>query len=172
MNRTEVLAVMSVLKAAYPNFYRGISRDDAENAVNLWEDIFRYDEAGVVGLAVRDFIAGDEKGFPPAPGQLKKRLPRQRMSQMDELSPTWKRQKEMMDRYTALKQRRVEAGLPATCWDARKAGISAEEYDQLTEAAGLGDEEFICGSERRLFQDMQGMRALKNGALDNDGELQ
>lgn len=171
MNRTEVLAVMSVLRAAYPSFYRGMSRDDAENAVNLWEDIFRYDDAGAVGLAVRDFIAGDDKGFPPSPGQLKKKLPRQRMSPMDGLSPAWKRQKEMMGRYTALKQRRVEAGLPATGWEARKSGISPEEYNRLTDAAGLGDEEFIYGTERRFLPDVPGLRTLRDGAVAQNGKL-
>lgn len=169
MNRTEVLAVMSVLRAAYPSFYRGMSRDDAENAVNLWEDIFRYDDAGAVGLAVRDFIAGDDKGFPPALGQLKKRLPKQRISVMDGLSPAWKRQKEMIERYIALKQRRVEAGLPATRWEARKTGISHEEYDRITEADGLGDEEFIYGPERRFLPDVPGMRTLTDGEMAQNG---
>lgn len=171
MNRTEVLAVMSVLRAAYPSFYRGMSRDDAENAVNLWEDIFCYDDAGTVGMAVRDFIAEDDKGFPPSPGQLKKKLPKQRMSQMDGMSPTWKRQKEMIDRYTALKQRRVEAGLPATGWEARKSGIFPEEYERITEAAGLGDEEFIYGPERRFLPDVPGMRILTDGAMAQNGKL-
>ena len=36
MNRTETLAVMSILKAAYPSYYRDMKRKDAEVVVNLW----------------------------------------------------------------------------------------------------------------------------------------
>lgn len=39
MNRTETLAVMSILKAAYPAYYRDMKRQDAEAVVNLWSEM-------------------------------------------------------------------------------------------------------------------------------------
>lgn len=171
MNRAEILAVMSVLKAAYPSFYRGMSRNEVENAINLWSDIFRFDDAGAVGMAVQDFISEDDKGFPPVPGQLKKRIPKQRIDQIDALSFSWKRQKEMLDKYELLKQRRLEAGIPATRFDAYKAGILYKEYDRITEEAGLEDEEYIYGPERRFFPDVPGVRILADRALDQNGKL-
>lgn len=58
----------------------------------------------------------------------------------------WKKQMEMQERYDDLRRRRREAGLPENHWEAKEAGMSFEEYDRLTEAAGLGDEAFIYGS--------------------------
>ena len=71
MTREETLAIMSVLKAAYPEFYKNMRRDEAEGIVNLWASIFTDDPAEVVAAAVKAFIATDVKGFAPKPGQIK-----------------------------------------------------------------------------------------------------
>lgn len=71
MTHNETIAVMSVLKAAYPNFYRDMTRKDAESVVNLWEEIFRAEPVQVVAAAVKMHIASDEKGFPPHIGAIK-----------------------------------------------------------------------------------------------------
>ena len=74
MNRSETLAILSVLKAAYPNFYRGLSAADAEAAVSLWEDLFQADPPELVGAAVKALIATDKKGFPPHIGAVKEKI--------------------------------------------------------------------------------------------------
>ena len=74
MTRGEVLGIMSVLKAAYPGFYRGMSRQDAESAVDLWCDMFAEDHADLVGAAVKALIATDEKGYPPHIGAVKAKM--------------------------------------------------------------------------------------------------
>lgn len=71
MTYDETLAIMSVLKAAYPAFYRDMKRADAEAAVALWAEMFKDEPAAVVGLAVKSFIATDEKGFPPNIGTIR-----------------------------------------------------------------------------------------------------
>ena len=71
MTREETLAIMSVLKAAYPGFYRDMKRSEAEGIVSLWEEMFRDDPAQVVGMAVKAHIAGDGKGYPPTIGAIK-----------------------------------------------------------------------------------------------------
>lgn len=71
MTRTETLAIMSVLKAAYPNFYKDMKRDEAEGIVALWTDMFKDDPAEVVAMAVKAHIANDAKGFPPHIGAIK-----------------------------------------------------------------------------------------------------
>lgn len=57
--------------------------------------------------------------------------------QLAEVDRYWRKQREMLDRYEALKRQRREAGLPETLLDARDAGMSLEEYDRLTEGDGL-----------------------------------
>lgn len=71
MDRAETLAVMAVLKAAYPAFYKDMSRKDAEGIVGLWVDMFKGDPAELVGAAVKALIACDTKGFPPHIGAVK-----------------------------------------------------------------------------------------------------
>lgn len=62
---------MSVLKAAYPSYYRDMKRTEAFAVVGLWQSAFRDEPAEWVAQAVRDFIAGDSKGFPPSIGAIK-----------------------------------------------------------------------------------------------------
>lgn len=71
MNREETLAIMGVLKAAYPNYYKDMKRGDAEGIVELWHSMFADDPAQIVAAAVKAHIASDEKGFPPHIGAIK-----------------------------------------------------------------------------------------------------
>lgn len=74
MTRAETIQILSVLKSAYPAFYRDITKQDAEKAIELWSVMFEEEPAGLVGAAVKAFISGDSKGFPPAIGQIKERI--------------------------------------------------------------------------------------------------
>ena len=74
MNRTEVVSILAVLKTAYPNFYRSMSREDAKAAVDLWLDLFADDPAPLVGAAVKALISTDLKGYPPHIGAVKEKL--------------------------------------------------------------------------------------------------
>ena len=74
MTRDETLKIMAVLKATYPNFYKGMTRRDAEGVVALWTDMFSEDSYNAVAAAVKAFIASDSKGFPPVVGQVKQRV--------------------------------------------------------------------------------------------------
>lgn len=71
MTIEETLAIMSLLKAAYPNYYKDMKRNDAEGVVNLWSAMFADEPAGVVAAAVKAHIASDSKGFPPHIGAIK-----------------------------------------------------------------------------------------------------
>lgn len=71
MDRAETLAIMTVLKTAYPGYYRDMKPKEAENVVNLWAEMFRDEPAGLVAAAVKAHIAQDRKGFPPHIGAIK-----------------------------------------------------------------------------------------------------
>ena len=71
MTRDETIDLLSVLKAAYPNFYRDMTRKDADHVIDLWFDMFKDEPAGLVALAVKRHIATDTKGFPPHIGAIK-----------------------------------------------------------------------------------------------------
>ena len=71
MDRQETMKILSVLRGAYPAFYRDTSRQEAEAIVNLWADMFRDDDYMLVAAAVKSLIVADKKGFPPVIGQVK-----------------------------------------------------------------------------------------------------
>lgn len=74
MDRDETIATLAILRGAYPGFYRGISKAEAEDTVSLWLDIFGRYPFKLVIAAVKSFIEADEKGFPPVPGQITAKL--------------------------------------------------------------------------------------------------
>lgn len=71
MNRQETLQMLTILKSAYPNFYKGMGRSEAEQVVALWESMFTDDPVEIVSIALKRYIATDEKGFPPHIGAIK-----------------------------------------------------------------------------------------------------
>lgn len=74
MTRDDVIKIMSVLRGAYPHFYRDISKQEAYDTINLWTDMFSRDDASIVASAVKSLIDGDDKGFPPTIGQVKAKM--------------------------------------------------------------------------------------------------
>lgn len=84
MSRSDILKIMAVLRGAFPQFYRNISRQEAEDTVALWEDMFRDDDPVVVAAAVKAYIEADESGFPPSIGQIKGKV--RRITKPKELS--------------------------------------------------------------------------------------
>lgn len=74
MDRTDVLKIMAVLRGAYPQFYRNISKQEAEDTVNLWTEMFSGDSYSLVAAAVKALIESDSKGYPPHIGSVKEKL--------------------------------------------------------------------------------------------------
>lgn len=74
MTREDTIKILSVLRGAYPAFYRDITKQEAESTIALWESMFDEEPYELVAAAVKAFISGDWKGFPPAIGQIKERI--------------------------------------------------------------------------------------------------
>lgn len=84
MNIDETLKVFAVLKANYPNFYKTITRVDAEAQVNLWAEMFADTPYELVGAAVKSYIATDVNGYPPNVGVIKQHI--KSLTQKEELT--------------------------------------------------------------------------------------
>lgn len=84
MTREDAISILAVLKAAYPNFYRGMTRVDANAAIDLWATMFDTEDASLVGAAVKTFIASDSKGFPPSIGEIKEKI--RKLTQPEEMT--------------------------------------------------------------------------------------
>lgn len=68
MNQREIVSLMAVIKTAYPEYYR--DQEYVEDAARLWHEMFKDDDAVIIGKAVKEFIRTDNKGFPPKIGQI------------------------------------------------------------------------------------------------------
>lgn len=82
MDRSETLKILSVLKVAYPNFYKDMSRSDAENTVALWTEMFAEDDYVIVNAAVKALITASSNPFPPVIGQIREKI--QQLTHRDE----------------------------------------------------------------------------------------
>ena len=124
---------MSVLKAAYPSYYREMRRSEAFAVVGLWQSAFRDEPVEWVAQAVRDFIAGDSKGFPPSIGAIKQavlKLPRRAEPETAEWSA-------LRREWARLREQRRAAGLPETACQAMETGMNGRDYLAALDGAQL-----------------------------------
>lgn len=78
MNRSETSAILTILKTAYPQFYRGVDVKEAERTVSLWHEMFKDDPVDVVAVAVKAMIASRTNTFPPNIGEIKEEIAKMR----------------------------------------------------------------------------------------------
>lgn len=71
MDKLETLQVLALLRGAYPAFYRGMSDDEIDGIVSIWQTMFADDDAQAVSAAVLALIATKTDGFPPVVGAVK-----------------------------------------------------------------------------------------------------
>jgi len=74
MTREETIAIMGVLKTAYPSFYRDMTRDGALQAISLWHEMFAEDDPKTVSAAVKALIKTRKEGFPPTIGEVSEKI--------------------------------------------------------------------------------------------------
>lgn len=72
MNREETKAILAILKAGYPNFYKDMTKEDATNTINLWAIMFADDPAQVVTEAVKSLMCTLK--FPPTIADVKEKI--------------------------------------------------------------------------------------------------
>jgi len=72
MTREETKAILAILKAAYPNFYKDMTKDDARNTVDLWATMFADNPAPIVTEAVRALICTLK--YPPTIADVKEKI--------------------------------------------------------------------------------------------------
>ena len=70
MTDQETWKIVYVLKATYPNHFKGYTTADLDNIVTAWGMVFEDYSYEVVAQGLKVFLAGDTKGFPPSPGQV------------------------------------------------------------------------------------------------------
>mgnify|MGYP003303821670 CR=1 FL=1 len=56
MDREQAIKILKILKTAYPKFYADMNKQEAEDTINLWIDMFRHENVNLVVLAVKNLI--------------------------------------------------------------------------------------------------------------------
>lgn len=56
MTRDEVVAVLGILKTAYPQFYKDMSKQEMFNTIDLWTEMFSHENPMLVTAAVKNLI--------------------------------------------------------------------------------------------------------------------
>lgn len=72
MTREETIKVLAILKAAYPNSYKGMTREEAQGTVSVWAMQFAAFPVEVVLLAINKIIASST--FPPTISEVKDKM--------------------------------------------------------------------------------------------------
>ena len=74
MTKEETIQILSILKKAYPFFYKDVTREEGKEISDLWYEMFKDDDVILVIQAVKLFIKSDSKGFPPVIGVIKAKM--------------------------------------------------------------------------------------------------
>lgn len=72
MTQKEATQILAILKAAYPNSYRGMSKEEAIGTVNVWATQFIDMPVQVVMVAINKLISTNT--FPPSIGEVKEKI--------------------------------------------------------------------------------------------------
>ncbi|EKO1913593.1 hypothetical protein PZQ55_002681 [Clostridium botulinum] len=64
MTREETITILSVIKAAYPQWARGLTKTDADMMITLWSSMLEEHEYKLVQVAIKKIIATNK--FPPS----------------------------------------------------------------------------------------------------------
>jgi hypothetical protein len=72
MTRQEALAIMAMLKTAYPSFYKDFSKEELNAAVNLWATMFSQEPIQVVTEAIKALMCTLK--YPPTIADVKEKI--------------------------------------------------------------------------------------------------
>ena len=72
MTREETIKILAILKAAYPNSYKNMTKDEANGTVAIWSLQFQSIPVEVVMIAINKLISTSP--FPPAISEVKDKI--------------------------------------------------------------------------------------------------
>lgn len=72
MTREDTIKVLSILRVAYPNFYKGLSKQEANAVIDMWAMQFIDIPCDIVCIAINKLISTNK--FPPSIAEVKGKL--------------------------------------------------------------------------------------------------
>ena len=101
MTRQEALAVLAILKTAYPTFYKNFNKEDISAAVNLWATMFSDESIQVVTEAIKALMCTLK--YPPTIADVKEKIAMIMQSQTQTMTEmeAWQKVKAAISYYNA-----------------------------------------------------------------------
>ncbi len=87
MKLNEAVALLSIIKAAYPKAYRDMSEEDALSTAGLWAEMFKNETLEIVATAVKAHIATNK--WEPSISEIKQRIQDMRTSETLTAQEAW-----------------------------------------------------------------------------------
>ena len=72
MSRDNIIAILGILKTAYPRFYANMKKTEAEETISLWQEMFSDTDIRLLTISVKRLITHFE--FPPTIADVKKEI--------------------------------------------------------------------------------------------------
>lgn len=72
MTREDAIKILSILKAAYPNSYKGMTKDEANGTIGVWAAQFTSMPYEIVSIAINKLISTNT--FPPTIHEVKEKI--------------------------------------------------------------------------------------------------
>ena len=129
MTREETIKVMSVLKAAYPNFYKNMSKDEAIGVINLWTIQLGDMPVDIVMIAINKIIATSK--WPPAIAEIKDKIKSMYYEAIGSLSTVDLDDRQRNALFRISKYCRLTEEEPSLIQLTRKIGDEIEAHDKL-----------------------------------------
>ena len=85
MTKKETVQILAILKAAYPNFYKDMSAEEAQGTISVWALQFADLPADIVLMAVNKAIATSK--YPPSIAEVKEKLKSVYWEAYDKINP-------------------------------------------------------------------------------------
>ena len=102
MNKRETAQILTILRVAYPGFYSRMTKNDVENTVTVWADLFRDDDFTIVQAAIKAVInAGTKDGYPPDIGRIKEEMRRFAQPETDTAMEAWNQVRKAISYYNS-----------------------------------------------------------------------
>lgn len=76
MQKSECMRLLFIIRAAYPKYFEKQSKADVEAQVEVWHSLLEDYEYEPVAAGLKLYMANENSGFPPSPGQVIDRIPR------------------------------------------------------------------------------------------------
>ncbi len=72
MNKLETAKILAILKSTYPSFYKDMKKEDIDNTIIIWTEMFKEEPYELISMILKEVIATSE--YPPTIATIKNKI--------------------------------------------------------------------------------------------------